>query len=162
MHLRHLVVACVGASALVAAQPPKKPKLVVGVVIDQFRYDYLTRFRADYHGGLDRLLRNGADFTNAHYLQTPTKTAVGHSIFMSGAMPAVSGIVSNDWYDRTAKKAGDKRMRLESPGRRCGNTKQKALSARTKIPHRPGDSWLQPSGMNCGMRTAIPRHRRVT
>lgn len=104
MYVRQLVTTCFTALALSAAQLPNKPKLVVGIVIDQFRYDYLTRFRADYHGGLDRLLRNGADFTNAHYLQTPTKTAVGHSIFMSGAMPAVSGIVSNDWYDRRAKK----------------------------------------------------------
>ena len=73
---------------------------MLGIVIDQFRYDYLTRFRADYHGGLDRLLTHGADFTNAFYGQVPTVTATGHSIFMSGAMPAVSGIVGNSWYDR--------------------------------------------------------------
>jgi predicted AlkP superfamily pyrophosphatase or phosphodiesterase len=84
---------CVGAAA-------PKPKLIVGIIIDQFRYDYLTRFRADYHGGLDQLLNEGADFTNAFYAQVPTVTAVGHSIFMSGAMPAVSGIVGNAWYDR--------------------------------------------------------------
>jgi predicted AlkP superfamily pyrophosphatase or phosphodiesterase len=88
--------------ALCAATP--KPKLVVGIVIDQFRYDYLTRFRADYHGGFDRLLTRGADFTNAFYGQVPTITAVGHSIFMSGAMPAVSGIVGNSWYDRDEKQ----------------------------------------------------------
>jgi predicted AlkP superfamily pyrophosphatase or phosphodiesterase len=85
------------------AQTPK-PKLVVGIIIDQFRYDYLTRFRADYHGGLHQFLTQGADFTNAFYQQVPTVTAVGHSIFMSGAMPAVSGIVSNSWYDRDAGK----------------------------------------------------------
>ncbi|MBV8068899.1 MAG: alkaline phosphatase family protein [Acidobacteriaceae bacterium] len=77
-----------------------KPKLVLGIVIDQFRYDYLTRFRSDYHGGIDEMLRNGADFTNAFYAHVPTVTAVGHSIFMSGAMPAVSGIIANAWYDR--------------------------------------------------------------
>lgn len=81
-----------------------RPKLVVGIVVDQFRYDYLTRFRADYHGGLDELLTRGADFTNAFYGQMPTVTAVGHSIFLSGAMPAVSGIVSNAWYDRDTNK----------------------------------------------------------
>lgn len=81
-----------------------KPKLVVGIVIDQFRYDYLTRFRADYHGGLDQLMSQGAVFTNAFYAQVPTVTAVGHSIFMSGAMPAVSGIVGNTWYDRQEAK----------------------------------------------------------
>ncbi len=103
MFFRSIFIVVIGGVALAAAQPPK-PKLVLGVVIDQFRYDYLTRFRSDYHGGLDRLLRTGANFTNAHYLQTPTKTAVGHSIFMSGAMPAVSGIISNEWYDRVTKK----------------------------------------------------------
>ena len=81
-----------------------RPKLIVAIIIDQFRYDYLTRFRADYHGGLDQLLSNGADFTNALYQQVPTVTAVGHSIFMSGAMPALSGIVGNAWYDREAGK----------------------------------------------------------
>ncbi|MBV9610969.1 MAG: alkaline phosphatase family protein, partial [Acidobacteriaceae bacterium] len=87
-----------------AAPPAAKPKLVVGIVIDQFRYDYLTRFRSAYHGGLDQLLNEGADFTNAFYQQIPTVTAVGHSIFLSGAMPSVSGIVGNAWYDRDEAK----------------------------------------------------------
>ncbi len=91
-------------SVSIFAAPPAKPKLVVGIIIDQFRYDYLTRFRADYHAGLDQLMTRGADFTNAFYAQVPTVTAVGHSIFMSGAMPAVSGIVSNSWYDREEGK----------------------------------------------------------
>jgi predicted AlkP superfamily pyrophosphatase or phosphodiesterase len=81
-----------------------KPKLVVAIIVDQFRYDYLTRFRADYHGGLNDLMTKGADFTNAFYAQVPTVTAVGHSLFLSGAMPAVSGIVSNSWYDRDEGK----------------------------------------------------------
>jgi predicted AlkP superfamily pyrophosphatase or phosphodiesterase len=91
-------------SGLAAGAEQQKPKLVVGIVIDQFRYDYLTRFRADYRGGLGELLKNGADFTSAYYVQIPTVTAVGHSIFMSGAMPAVSGIVGNSWYDRDENK----------------------------------------------------------
>ncbi|MDQ2841255.1 MAG: alkaline phosphatase family protein [Acidobacteriota bacterium] len=88
-----------GVAAL-SAPPVRKPKLIVAIIIDQFRYDYLTRFRTDYHGGLDQLLTRGADFTNAFYAQVPTVTAVGHSIFLSGAMPAVSGIVGNAWFDR--------------------------------------------------------------
>ena len=81
-----------------------QPKLVVVVVVDQFRYDYLTRFRDDYHFGLYTLLNRGADFTNGFYAQIPTVTAVGHSIMLSGAMPAVSGIVGNSWYDRAESK----------------------------------------------------------
>jgi len=79
---------------------PGKPKLVVAIVIDQFRYDYLTRYRSEYRGGFDRLLTQGAVFANARYQQFPTVTAVGHSIFLSGAMPALSGIIANSWYDR--------------------------------------------------------------
>ncbi|MBV9081436.1 MAG: alkaline phosphatase family protein, partial [Acidobacteriaceae bacterium] len=106
--LRRAIVTClvlpfILPTSLLGASP-QKPKLIIAIIIDQFRYDYLTRFRADYHGGLDQLLNNGADFTNAFYRQVPTVTAVGHSIFMSGAMPAVSGIVGNAWYDRDERK----------------------------------------------------------
>ena len=87
-----------------SAQVPRRPKLVVAIVVDQFRYDYLTRFRNEYKGGLDRMLRQGAVFANARYAQAPTVTAVGHSIVMTGAMPAVSGIVGNSWFDRTTGK----------------------------------------------------------
>lgn len=93
------------ASLTCAAQQTSKPKLVLGIVVDQFRYDYLTRFRTDYSGGLDRLLRRGAVFTNARYEHYPTVTAVGHATFMTGATPSLSGIIGNDWFDRqTGKK----------------------------------------------------------
>lgn len=88
------------AVTLAAAQP----KLVVILVVDQHRYDYLTRFTSDFRSGYLRLLREGAVFTNAHYQHMPTVTAVGHSIISTGAMPAVSGIVGNEWYDRGAAK----------------------------------------------------------
>src|SRR5215831_6991384 len=88
------------ASLWGASPDVRKPKLVVAVVIDQFRYDYLLRFRADYHAGLDRLLKGGAVFTDAHYPQAATVTAVGHSTFLTGAPPSASGIVANEWYER--------------------------------------------------------------
>jgi hypothetical protein len=91
-------------STLVWAATPKKPKLVVAIVIDQFRYDYLTRFRGEFHSGFDRLLTKGAVFTNANYIHFPTVTAVGHSTFLTGATPSVSGIVGNDWFDRDEHK----------------------------------------------------------
>jgi predicted AlkP superfamily pyrophosphatase or phosphodiesterase len=93
-----LLLLLVPVTAVSADKP--KPKLVLAVVVDQFRYDYLTRFRADYHGGIARMLERGAVFTDAHYLQFPTVTAIGHSTFMSGATPSVSGIVGNEWYER--------------------------------------------------------------
>jgi predicted AlkP superfamily pyrophosphatase or phosphodiesterase len=100
LSLLFVTVALLSASA----QSPK-PKLVVTIVVDQFRYDYLTRFRAGYNGGLEELLTKGAVFTNARYVHYPTVTAVGHSTVLSGALPAVSGIISNEWYDREMKKS---------------------------------------------------------
>src|SRR4029453_15958694 len=91
------------AAALCAAAAPK-PKLIVNVAIDQFRYDYLTRFRSEYTGGLEAFADHGAVFTNAHYEHFPTLTAVGHSTMLSGATPSVSGIVGNEWYDRETSK----------------------------------------------------------
>jgi predicted AlkP superfamily pyrophosphatase or phosphodiesterase len=78
----------------------QRPTLVLAVVVDQMRYDYLTRFGAEFDEGLKRLLEEGAVFTNAHYGAAPTMTAVGHATILSGATPAVSGIVGNTWYER--------------------------------------------------------------
>lgn len=101
--MKKILVWLLAAAPLVLADPPK-PKLVVAIVIDQFRYDYLTRFRQEYHAGFVRLLTHGAVFTNASYEHFPTVTAIGHSTFLSGATPSLSGIIGNDWYDRAEKR----------------------------------------------------------
>jgi predicted AlkP superfamily pyrophosphatase or phosphodiesterase len=75
-------------------------RLVLLVAVDQCRYDYLTRFRGEFSGGLARLLTTGAVFSNAYLDHYPTVTAIGHSTMLSGATPAISGIIGNDWYDR--------------------------------------------------------------
>src|ERR1700709_2373770 len=82
----------------------KELRLVLLIAIDQFRYDYLTRFRDEYKGGLAQLLKNGANFVNANLEHYPTVTAVGHSTMLTGATPKLSGIVGNDWYDRDSGK----------------------------------------------------------
>src|SRR5687768_11269510 len=88
--------------ALPAAQPAGGPhiRLVLLIAVDQFRYDYLTRFRTEYTAGIKRLLTEGAVFTNANLEHHPTVTAIGHATMLSGATPSVSGIVGNDWFDR--------------------------------------------------------------
>lgn len=90
------------------AQPPllsaERPTLVLAIVVDQMRYDYITRFGADFDGGLKRLVEEGAVFTNANYGAAPTVTAVGHSTILSGATPSVSGIADNTWYERSEGK----------------------------------------------------------
>ncbi|MBZ5585946.1 MAG: alkaline phosphatase family protein [Acidobacteriia bacterium] len=100
--MKRLLLCLVAAGLALGAAP--KPKLVLAIVLDQFRYDYTTRFRSEYTGGFDRLLSRGAVFTNARYVHVPTVTAVGHSTFLTGAIPALSGIVANDWYDRDEGK----------------------------------------------------------
>ncbi len=103
-----LVVSAVLLSAGPRAQQPASPaetRLVLLIAIDQFRYDYLTRFRSEYTGGFKRLLTNGAVFTNAYLEHYPTVTAVGHSTMLTGATPSVSGIIGNDWFDRESGKS---------------------------------------------------------
>jgi predicted AlkP superfamily pyrophosphatase or phosphodiesterase len=80
-----------------------RPRLVLLVVVDQFRADYLERF-GDLFGenGLRRLTTRGASWTNAHYDHTPTYTAPGHATLMTGTWPAQNGIVGNLWFDREA------------------------------------------------------------
>lgn len=75
-------------------------RLILVVAVDQFRYDFLTRFEDEYTGGLRRLMTEGAVFSNANLEHYPTVTAVGHATMLSGAFPADSGIIGNDWYDR--------------------------------------------------------------
>jgi len=95
-----------------ARQPAKsnttvnaRPRLVLLIVVDQFRYDYLDRF-GDLFGtnGLRRLQRDGASWVNSNYDHMPTYTAPGHATLMTGAYPAETGIVGNDWPDRETGK----------------------------------------------------------
>lgn len=99
-----LLTATLAADAPRVAPPAPESdpavRLVVLVAVDQFRPDYLTRFRSEYTGGLARLLNEGATFADARLEHYPTVTAIGHSTMLTGALPAVSGIIGNDWYDR--------------------------------------------------------------
>jgi predicted AlkP superfamily pyrophosphatase or phosphodiesterase len=83
----------------------KRPRLVLLIVVDQFRYDYLERFGDLFAAnGLRRLMRDGASWTQSNYDHFPTYTAPGHGSLMTGAYPAETGIVGNDWPDRTTGK----------------------------------------------------------
>lgn len=87
-------------------EKPQKTKLVVGIVIDQMRYDYITRFYERYgEDGFKRLIDNGFSLENAHYNYIPTYTAVGHTSIYSGTTPNIHGIIGNWWYDKYAKKS---------------------------------------------------------
>jgi hypothetical protein len=79
-------------------------RLLVLLTVDQFRFDYLSRFSESYDSGIAHLMRDGAVFHNAHLEHYPTVTAPGHAALGSGAMPSVSGIIGNDWFDRATGK----------------------------------------------------------
>jgi predicted AlkP superfamily pyrophosphatase or phosphodiesterase len=89
-----------GPQAPAPRPAPPEIRLVLLIAVDQFRYDYLTRFRGDFSGGLKRLLTEGAVFTDANLEHYPTVTAIGHATMLTGATPSVSGIIGNDWFDR--------------------------------------------------------------
>lgn len=86
-------------------QQINQTKLVVGIVIDQMRYDYLIKFYNKYgEGGFKRLMNGGYNLENVHFNYIPTYTAVGHTSIYTGATPATHGIISNNWYDKFSKK----------------------------------------------------------
>ncbi len=87
-----------------AAKMPARPKLVILITIDQFRNDYLDRFRPRFvAGGFNRLM-SGARFTNCRYDYASTVTGPGHATLATGANPSTHGIIANAWYDRTLKR----------------------------------------------------------
>ncbi len=82
-----------------------KTKLVIGIVVDQMRYDYLTRFEDKYgDGGFKRLMYQGFNCKNNHYNYIPTYTGPGHASIYTGTTPKYHGIISNQWYDKETKK----------------------------------------------------------
>lgn len=78
-----------------AQAPARRPSLVVLITIDQFRADYLERFGPQMRGGIARLMRGGASFTNAHHDHAITETAPGHATLLSGRFPRSTGIMMN-------------------------------------------------------------------
>jgi hypothetical protein len=117
--MRGLASACIAGGLLLApfvsAQAPQKatvkpalrpgrPKLVVMIVVDQMRGDYVGKFRGEWSGGLKRLVEEGAWFRAAAYPYAATETCVGHATISTGAFPASHGMISNSWWDRDAQK----------------------------------------------------------
>ncbi|HSU27562.1 MAG TPA: alkaline phosphatase PafA [Chitinophagaceae bacterium] len=89
------------------AQALQRPKLVVGIVIDQMRWDYLYRYyeRFDAKGGFKRLMNQGFSCENTMIPYIPTVTAPGHSSIYTGSVPAISGITGNIWWDYALGKS---------------------------------------------------------
>lgn len=83
------------------AQNPKPPKLVVGIVVDQMRFDYLYKYWNKFgDGGFKKLVNEGYQCKNLQYNFVPTYTGPGHSSIYTGTTPDRHGIISNDWFNR--------------------------------------------------------------
>ena len=82
-----------------------KPKLVVGIVVDQMRYDFLYRYADKYSpGGFKRLMNEGFNCRNNHYDYAPTVTAAGHAAIFTGSIPAINGMIGNEWFNQKTGK----------------------------------------------------------
>lgn len=99
-----LLALCFQFSLAIAA--PERPKLVVGIVIDQMRWDYLYKFQDRYgKKGFNRLLKDGFSFENCMLNYVPSYTAIGHSTIYTGSVPSIHGIAGNDFIDQKSGKA---------------------------------------------------------
>jgi predicted AlkP superfamily pyrophosphatase or phosphodiesterase len=99
-----LLVTFLIQTATIQAQPVGapvvRPKLVVGIVVDQMRWDYLYRYYAMYgEGGFKRLLKEGFSCENTYINYLPSTTAVGHTCIYTGSVPSITGISGNDWTE---------------------------------------------------------------
>lgn len=98
-----LCYSCVDQNKVVETS---NPKLVVGIVVDQMRYDYLTRFYNKYgDGGFKRMINEGFNCKNNHFNYVPTYTGPGHASIYTGTTPKYHGIISNSWYDKEIKES---------------------------------------------------------
>ncbi len=106
--LRHVaylfLIVCISWSCQPTSKKskPTKPKLVVGIVVDQMRYDYLERFAQDF--AFNRLMKEGQFYENCRYSYLPTYTGPGHATIFTGTLPKYHGIIANDWYERNTGK----------------------------------------------------------
>jgi predicted AlkP superfamily pyrophosphatase or phosphodiesterase len=113
MRVLNLLTLCVFGFVSLHAQQKKSntnesgaPKLVVGIVVDQMRWDYLYRYSARYSpNGFNRLTAEGFSCENTFISYTPTYTAAGHTGIYTGSVPAMHGIIGNYWYDRPTGKS---------------------------------------------------------
>jgi predicted AlkP superfamily pyrophosphatase or phosphodiesterase len=89
-----------------AVHAQERPKLVVGIVVDQMKADYLYRFNKHFiENGFKKLMREGAEVKNMHYNYVPTYTGPGHASVYTGTTPALHGIIGNNWYSRELGKS---------------------------------------------------------
>jgi predicted AlkP superfamily pyrophosphatase or phosphodiesterase len=108
MHRRllSLITILLLGSSVIAQKTQDRPKLVVGIIVDQMRQEYLYRFYDKFgEGGFKRLMNDGFMLKNAHYNYAPTVTGPGHASVYTGTTPAIHGIIGNDYFDKQTKNS---------------------------------------------------------
>lgn len=127
---------------------PAHPKLVVMIVVDQMRGDYVDKFRGQWTGGLKRLVEEGAWFRDAAYPYAATETCVGHATISTGAFPASHGMIANAWWDRDQQKmvtcTGD--PHAKNVAYAGGSTKGGDSAVRMQLPSFAEELKFQTSG----------------
>jgi predicted AlkP superfamily pyrophosphatase or phosphodiesterase len=114
-----------------------RPKLVVGIVVDQMRWDFLYRYydRFAPNGGFRRLLGDGFSCENTLIPYSPTYTACGHTCVYTGSVPAIHGITGNEWYDRDLKRvvycSEDKTVKTVGSATQAGEMSPRNMFATT-------------------------------
>ena len=119
MRIRYAILGLVLWAVSINAQDTaaEPPKLVVGLIVDQMRFDFLERYQEHFgEGGFKRLMREGYSFENTHYNYIPTVTAAGHASIYTGVTPSVHGVIDNSWYERESNRmvsnVGDPAVRI--------------------------------------------------
>jgi predicted AlkP superfamily pyrophosphatase or phosphodiesterase len=138
MFSKNLLAAGLLLSAPALAQNRPTPKLLVGIMVDQMRPDYLTRFSPEFGpDGFNRLRREGFECRNTHYNYIPTVTGPGHSSVYTGTTPRYHGIVGNSWYDRRLRH--DVYCTDDTTVQLVGTAKGMGVSARNQLSTTLGD-----------------------
>ena len=120
---KHFITLILCCMAMIANAQIQRPKLVVGIIFDQMRWDYLTYYYDQFgEGGFKRLMNEGFSCDNQMINYLPTVTAIGHSSNYTGSVPAFHGIAGNNFYvngkqvssceDHSVKTVGAKPVRL--------------------------------------------------
>lgn len=131
-----IISSLVGFSQKQKEKKNEKPKLVIGIVVDQMRYDYLTRYWDKYgEGGFKKLINEGFNCKNTNYNYMPTYTGPGHASIYTGTTPENHGIIANNWYNKvlntTTYCTGDSTVNTIGSGSLNGKMSPKNLLSTT-------------------------------
>lgn len=152
------------ADAVPKDPPVNGPKLVVILVVDQMRTDYITKYGANWTRGLHRMVEEGAWFTDAAYPYLNTVTCAGHATISTGTYPATHGMILNAWFDRQSGRmtncADDRRAEIVSYGHEMTGSSSSAANMRATafsdvLITRPGNKSSNVVSFSIKPRTAI-------